>query len=400
MLDERSILVAQIEGLEENLKKTILLLGSQQIPSELRNTAGSCFSKMIRNRQRELEKLRENVNRDLSMEGCWHMFKNINLDCAPLFSECLAFLEGALLRSARLDDGICQIADALLDEMSRKTGIYWNRITFLAEKDFFAQITDIIRLRFPEFSIWNLPVSGHEFGHFVAQELREKTLNGLYRYPIQEILQREQGTMPFLVEYFADLFAVYALGPAFAYTFIVLNVDHRQICRDKPEHPSDAKRIHFILQALEKIDETHYVGEIEILRKLWQKSLASAKWPEEFSQAIQQLNIQLNEFLIQLNKHLPNEVCFSSWNQASLLSWELPSDKEAIAILEDFDHEVSLSDVLNAAWICRRKHWDENSCEDSRLVNKISKKAIEMCYEIIYREQEFHRNDSAQRRRF
>ena len=47
-------------------------------------------------------------------------------------------------------------------------------------------------------------------------------------------------------------------------------------------------------------------------------------------------------------------------------------------VLEDDD---TLPDVLNAAWLCRIQHGDE----DSYLVRRIGDKAVDLCREIIRR---------------
>ena len=110
----------------------------------------------------------------------------------PLFEESLALVEGALVRGAKLDNGLCQIADALLDELRTKADVAWGRFTILAEGEFFGEMAQIIRLRFPEVSIWNLPIAAHEFGHFVGPELKQPGPFGTFRYPFQEELRKSR----------------------------------------------------------------------------------------------------------------------------------------------------------------------------------------------------------------
>lgn len=50
-------------------------------------------------------------------------------------------------------------------------------------------MTEIITVLFPQFSVWNLPPTGHEFGHLVGQELRALERDA-YSYLFQELTGR------------------------------------------------------------------------------------------------------------------------------------------------------------------------------------------------------------------
>lgn len=387
-MDERCVILAQIEALAENLGIAERALDAHPIDPDLREAVRIRFSTLINKQQKDMGKLREEVEGGLPLDACWCTFRDIRRECMPIFRECLAFLEGALVRSAGLDDGICHVADALLDDLSHRTDIHWARLTILAEGEFFDQMAEIIRLRFPEFSIWNLPIAGHEFGHLVGQELRELKPDG-YRYPFEEILQREGQTnrqnVHFLREHFADLLAIYAMGPAFACTCILLRFDPGEAYKDGREHPSYAKRVYFILKALERMDEAEgmwqsYRGIIEYLRGLWQESLVAVRQPESLDQdTIVQLNDWLEELYdVLLDTYLSPHVRYSGWHRAQRLSIELMSDRGAARMLEGDD---TLPDVLNAAWLCRIQHWDE----DGYIVRRIGDKAVDLCREIIRR---------------
>jgi hypothetical protein len=53
----------------------------------------------------------------------------------------------------------------------------------------FARVTEIITVLFPQFSVWNLPPTGHEFSHLVGQELRALERDA-YSYLFQELTGR------------------------------------------------------------------------------------------------------------------------------------------------------------------------------------------------------------------
>lgn len=387
-MDSRSVLLAQIEALGENLTRMTKALDQQdieQIAPSLRRAVRNRFEWLMKAREKELDMLRKQVDGNLALDICWENFRTTRKDCRMLFRECLAFLEGALIRGVGLDDGICQVADAILADLSYKADIPWQRFTIMAEGEFFTNLTEVIRLRFPEFSIWNLPIAAHEFGHYVAEQLRK----GEPSDPFVTILHGEGRFEPderdirFLHEQFADLFATYTLGPAYACTSILLSFDPRTADRDGDEHPAAAKRVHFILKALEEMDRDSVaqpqLGIINTLRSLWQGSLEAVGKPEPLSpDVIGQLNSRLNQLYVQVAEKSQRlaGARYNSWSRAALLSAKLLSDKEATQLLEEHQREITLPDVLNAAWLCRIKHWDTHR-------HLVSGKALALCLEIV-----------------
>jgi hypothetical protein len=377
-VDENLTLMAQIGALAENLDRAERALSAPQIDPELRKAVHNRFGWLIGDKKKELRTLRKQVEGGLSMDLCWEGFRRTRKECGDLFSECLAFLEGALVRSAGLDDGICKVADALLAYLSYHADIPWSRFTIMAEGEFFTRLTEIVRLRFPEFSVWNLPIAAHEFGHFVAEEIRKDGPSDLFMTILQGEgnLKPEERDKRFLHEQFADLFAVYALGPAFACTCILLHFDPGTADQDGREHPADAKRVHFILGALEEMDKADwkrpYAGIIKYLREMWQGSREAARKSEPLTpEIIGQLNNRLNELYVRVVDKRLAGVRYTSWSRASVLAPELLSDKEPAQLLKDFKGEITLPDLLNAAWLCRIQDW-ENS-------NQIGQRALGLC---------------------
>lgn len=373
-MHENSVILAQIDTLNENLHRAIQAL--EKIDPEIRKNAYNRFVQLIGENQNKIGILQNQVV-TLQLEQSWSSFKNVREESRNILKECLAFIEGALLRHEGIDDGICQIADSLLLYLSNKADIKWNRITLMAETEFFAEMTEIIRMRFPETSIWNLPIACHELGHFTG----ESKFNSL----LKEILQSEPksqqktGELGMLKEQFADLFAVYTIGPAFACTCIFLHFNPDTADLDGKDHPSDAKRVYFILKALEKMDEPDfmrpYAGISGKLRNLWEMTLTAAGKSDINDQLKGQLNYRLERLYVPLNNSFRNvKYTGSNFNTASSLSFELLSYRNATQLLNDF-HNLSLPDVLNAAWLCRLDNLDKQS--------RISDKSLEICHEIV-----------------
>src|SRR5262249_25101640 len=156
---------------------------------------------------KRLGALEKQVQQATDLNTSWERFQTIRCECEQTLHECLAFIEGALARTGGIDAGLCRLGDAMLYELSRETGIAWNRFTILADGEFFAGLSGIIRLRFADVSLWSLPICAHEFGHFIGQEMKDTTLS--------DMIAREKRKDPrwdsYLQEHFADLFATYSV---------------------------------------------------------------------------------------------------------------------------------------------------------------------------------------------
>jgi len=186
-----------------------------------------------------------------------------------VFSESIELLGGIALRDARLDDNICELADALIATISR-----YNRPPTRAIPGGIASIMmtsdRVIRLPFPQWTIWALPLTAHELYHIILQkELGRRA----------EITRATAGVVallggPAADRCLADVFATYTLGPAYAYAAITQLFD--------PTRQEDEARMEAILTTLALMNPTHDVGpgssyltEAEWLRSEWE---AAKRW--------------------------------------------------------------------------------------------------------------------------
>lgn len=380
-MDARSILTAHIRALDGELEQA--RAGLCRIHESLRNRVQNHFGGQIDAQLRELEYARDKVDKGKPLDECWTRFRNIRTRCQPILNECLALTQGALARDAGLDGELCRIADFLLDGLSSLglSDLYgrWGRFTILAEGEFFGEMAAVIRLRYPETSIWNLPVAAHEFGHFVVWRTEEQCDDARFEDYIQEyqnLLPRppsgvededtlklyEQKQRMFLHEYYADIFATYALGPAYAYTCLLLRFDPQTAYEDWRAHPSAQKRAHAILKTLEEMDRDsagHYsdAGIIEDLPSWWQSSLEAA-CPKGQPAKTEPIEDLVAELYYRLREKMP-EVRYDGWPRAARLSRRLTNQNSTQA-LRDGD---TLRDALNAAWRCRI--WNNDDLDDS-----------------------------------
>ena len=173
----------------------------------------------------------------------WETLAKVRSETALPMVECLAFALGPLVRGIPwqgdrgLDNGFCDLADEMLRELGVRSPQNWSRRTVLSDSEFITDPAQIIRIRFPVTSIWDLPVAAHEFGHLLGQGSRSPL------QPRIEALAYGYQERNWVHEHFADLFATYVLGPAFACTCLLTRFDPSMDPTVNSEtHPSHGAR--------------------------------------------------------------------------------------------------------------------------------------------------------------
>ncbi len=277
----------------------------------------------------------------------------------PLFTEYVDFLGGLALRDSGCDAGICQMADELI----RRCNLVgdrplWHSLTIPTRAEAMKKtLARIIRLGFPEWTLWAVPLGAHEFGHLVVVEN-------------DHLLEREPDDEPFepgeryLAHYLADAFATFALGPAYACAAILLRFDALHPYQEELGRTSDAKRAHVVLAMLDLMNEDDpdllaYTDIIGLLRESWEAALAQVQPPGEFDRAerewLERRISRMWKFLQQRARSVKYGA--KRWEAVKAnyqhLRREGGADNIEPGALEE------LRDVLNAAWLCRAMHPDE-----------------------------------------
>ncbi|MEY2488204.1 MAG: hypothetical protein QOC70_146 [Verrucomicrobiota bacterium] len=362
-MSPQNLLLARLDAFVTGYDEAEKAINSKGINPKLFQRAAPDLVHRISEQRKRIEDQRSRITKNQSSADSWNRLQTYEEEGSMLFGECLAFLQAARARGHDVDADLCEIADALLDELAGGlTNIDWKRFTVLATEEFFLDLAQIIRVRFPCSGIWDLPVSAHEFGHFVAGRLNV-TRAGSHSLPFQEYKEgfRKQYAnrggewMFYLEEYFADVFATFALGPAYLCTCLLLRFDPASAHSENDKrHPSYAKRAHAILQTLRRMslekDAQGLKTAADALGELWNQTLTSAGQsltvPEE--DVVAGL---VSSFYEMLKSGAPL-ARFNRWENAKkqcpwVAKGELPAEVQAT--------DLKISDLLNAAWLCRLK---------------------------------------------
>jgi hypothetical protein len=297
---------------------------------------------------------------DQLREEAWREYTDIISEKNRLiFSEYFEFLGGLALRDAGLDEGICRIAD----ELMRSCGSViteWSALTIPASREA-ATLARSIRMRFPEWTIWAVPLTAHELGQVVIREPGSPDLEKFVRSEFPKAQKKQQHMRVLL----ADAFATYVMGPAYACSVILLRFNPRAAEQDKSIYPPDAKRAYVVLSMLRKMYEKHplanppYGDILEKLQIAWDSACVKGQGR---SNAIADSQRLLDRWTNQVLEELDRAYATGLYEGRL---WE--STQEALElVLRGGEPAAKLKgaeewrDVLNAAWAYRLNHSDES----------------------------------------
>jgi hypothetical protein len=357
LVDQRRLLLAQVQEVLEQLNHVDEALDNPRVDARLRARVAVRFKVLLQQTRTSVVRVRDGIAGGGALEQGWRDLHAIRSDSAPLFSECLALVEGGLVRGIGLDRGLCRIADALLEELAQLSERPWTRFTVLDDGEYFHDLAEVIRLRFPDVSIWSLPVAAHEFGHYVGgtfEDSPDATLSGRFLHSRAAGRQAHSH----LHEQFADCFATYALGPAYPCMCVLQRFDPRSADLAAELHPDATSRVALCLDALKRMngDAGMLVSPFSrIIRGLggaWDEMVLSAtgRHPELTDAARTRLE-DVGRQHWELLEHAVPQVRYRGWLRASQIAETLIEQHRNGAPLGAATED--LRDALNAAWATR-----------------------------------------------
>lgn len=395
-----SILIARLDALQQKLVRVEkwLNLGLQgvQVDQELLDSLDYGINQEARRQAnavgRVLRKL-ENAgeNDDETLEKAWLKYAEIDAQSQDIFQECLELIGGLAIRDNEITRNFYWVADELIRNCARtSTGSPWLSFTVPAQREREAMkkvMGRIVRLRFPEWTIWSLPLTAHEYGHEVVQEkdLRSKVGE-----------QAEEWNQYHLDEILADSFATYTMGPAYACTAISLRLNPSGAYTDNYNRLADAKRAHVIFSMLwrmndeanneSQFDRDPYKDIIMRLEQQWKTVLGRIKLPGELGAVdAKRLEDLVDKIIGEIFPDVfrpPGEYHHGEhgWKLATTWANRWYTQLEANQNLDIPDLSKAyplpeLRDALNAAWLCRSRSEQDK-------VKEITEAAYTLCNEI------------------
>jgi hypothetical protein len=355
--------------------------------------------KDIERQQAALEKIGREVfeagdGNEAVINSAWTRYNKVLQVSRELLRECLEIIGALAIRNKDLDKRIWYIADELIREcLILSTGSEEYYLSIHGMQDTFTKTRSrILRLRFPEWTIWDLPLAAHELGHVVVWDILEDEKDDdederiLTEFvnthsdaliPVDEELTRmnqEGGSKAEdakrwaekrVHEFLADAFATYTMGPAYACSAILLRLNPGMAAQEGT--PSDAQRAHVILSMLEWANSSlplvdPYEKVIKELRGYWYETLSRVNPNGKLSAACE---TRLSELSSDFGKKAGRETLRKTalypqtgdregWIRAQAWAKEWLDKLTANEAPENQPvTSENLRDVLNATWFCR-----------------------------------------------
>jgi hypothetical protein len=376
-IDSRSI-KADVENADHQLKLLEAQLKSAkihateisvlQLDSDVLTHRNKEFSRKIKDGRTSLQRIGD---RDESTSGVAESWKALK-DQASVWVEYLDYLAGLSLRHEGLPSGVCDIADALIKELWEEPKEF-AALTIPGREGCAGILPKVVYLRFPEWTVWALPLAVHEFWHIIESSLEsdqsqflELFTNRLLRtfelkairtgkeVTFSMLKQMKGGNIPLLSEYLADAFAVFTMGPAYAYACVILLLD--------PLAEGDRQRAEVIFRALERLHNIDKYAGLDRVRKnldaLWRQAIREAGDPKSLDPPVPTGELdRWIEQLMEYMRFIPGLLFPSQQQHLNLV--------EALLNESEVDPKgLSIRLVLAAAWQARvekPQHFDELS---------------------------------------
>lgn len=413
-------LTARLDELEQHLRGAEEnCLDWDSVNLQISDTVREGFRRAIMNQIREhsslLRRIRdllqsaEETNKinekKLLLEKAWRRYREVYQQCQRFFSEYMEVIGGLAFRSS-VQGTIYELADALIRSCVLDTTQIFSSVSPTVPalpETLLKTLAHIIGLRFPEWTIWTLPITAHELGHVVIHEdgkLKE-FIEGLAKEEKWTAENTKRRSRKHLTEFIADAFATYVMGPSYAYSVVLLKFDPTSASHDDDDQPADVKRLHVVFTMLGLMDQEAggmakpYESIITQLKEHWGNMSKSAGQEDVFESSDKhQLEALVNDTweafydCLRDSARYPHEgkdyglEVAQGWSKrwSEQLKEGNPLSIEKVSGLNTY------RDVLNAAWFCRMDYPDQGD-----KIREIEKAAYALCEEI---KEEKHRTSA------
>lgn len=198
----------------------------------------------------------------------WSAFDTLLHEQArPLFVEYVDFLGGLTVRETGLDGRICEMSEFLLGGLAST-----RFVSIPASQSALSSAMDsVIKMGFPEWSVWGLPLAAHEVGVALWDDPMITDLRAAIREQVPAECDDAE-----LAELFGDAFAAWTMGPAYGCAALLLRLQPHGADVRAHARPRDVDRARLVLGVLRSLtppaSDDGLSAAVETLASLWERT--------------------------------------------------------------------------------------------------------------------------------
>jgi hypothetical protein len=302
----------------------------------------------------------------------WERYEGVYQQSQAVFRECLEVLGGLAFRDKKLDRNICRVADELIAHCAKTISGRPSLTVPAPEEALNRTLGRIVRVPFPQWTIWTLPFTAHEYGHVVVNE--QEPLRQVFRKEVEARVADDAAApspeaawraQAHIGEFFADGFATYTLGPAYACAAVMTRFNPSAGHATGGAAPTCAERAGIIFGMLRRMDAAEgglmrpYEKVVDHLEEAWRQVLARAtagSAPAASGDRLDRLvGTMWHTFSREFYPLARYPAGEGGWKVAVEWSagWQRDIADQRPLSLPAVDADSKLRNVLNAAWLCR-----------------------------------------------
>jgi hypothetical protein len=283
----------------------------------------------------------------------WTEFSRLVADIEQrVFPEYVEVLGGLALRGTGVDNDICLMIDKLLRAWTEVGGQELSYSICIPAVQECLTIGRVIRVGFPEWTIWSVPLCAHEFGKIVVADNNEIG-DKLKEWTGSDVVLRRH-----CETYLADAFACCSMGPAYACAAILLKFDPAANESEDSDRAPDHYRVEVILSVLRELQAVQYPALpldefLDRLEQAWNSARGALQTRPATSQPEREqvdnaaLRAEIVDFALYLLRDEGLLYSAAGWPRVQRLAKEL---FPRTATGETPAEATTLLEVLNAAW--------------------------------------------------
>ncbi len=175
---------------------------------------------------RDLKKLSQGDEEALTLKDAWRKYARVHSESQEILGEYLDFIGGLSIKKIP-DEKINSMTDVANEfvricarEYLSRPWLYFST-SITRQEALNKAIVRLVRLRLPKWTVWNLPLAAHEFGHVLVEDY--EALRTLAED--DEALRTLAGDRELIHDVLADTFATYMIGPAYICAAISLRLE-------------------------------------------------------------------------------------------------------------------------------------------------------------------------------